>query len=214
MSGKHGVHVHGAHEHAVEHKAHGGGLAQSVAIFSAILATIGAIVSFLGGHTQNEALYYKNEAVLKKTEASNMWSYYQAKSMKENLAEFAAVLVADPAKAEQYRAEAKRYSTEKKEIQKKAEALEAETKKFNAISEKSLHPHERLAMSITFLQIAIALAAITVLTERRKLLWAAGAAAIAGVIFGVIAWLPHEGGAHAAPASTSAAGQTAPAAKP
>ena len=67
MSG-HGMHVHGAHDHAVEHEAQkGAGLGQQVAIFSAILATVGAVVSFLGGHTQNEALLYKNEAVLKKT---------------------------------------------------------------------------------------------------------------------------------------------------
>ena len=33
MSG-HGIHVHGAHDHAVEHEAHKGGLGQQVAIFS------------------------------------------------------------------------------------------------------------------------------------------------------------------------------------
>jgi hypothetical protein len=123
MSGK-GIHVHGPHDHEVEHEAQKGGLGQRIAIFTAVLATVGAIVSFLGGHTQNEALYYKNEAVLKKTQASNQWNYYQAKSMKQNLAEFAAGLATDPAKAEKYLAEAKRYSDEKKDIQKEAEKLE------------------------------------------------------------------------------------------
>lgn len=48
MSG-HGFHVHGAHDHEVEHQAqHGPGLAQSVAI----LSTVGAIVSYQGGATQ------------------------------------------------------------------------------------------------------------------------------------------------------------------
>ena len=104
MSG-HGVHVHGPHDHAVEHAAqHGGDLGQKIAIFTAILATVGAIVSFLGGHTQNEALLYKNEAVLKKTEASNMWNYYQAKSTKQNLAEFASSLATDPATRAQWSA--------------------------------------------------------------------------------------------------------------
>src|SRR5258708_16052201 len=104
MSG-HGIHVHGAHEHAVEHEAHKGGLGQQVAIFSAVLATIGAVVSFLGGHTQNEALYHKNEAVLFKTQASNMWNYYQAKSTKQNLAEFAAGLAPDAAAQEEIQAQ-------------------------------------------------------------------------------------------------------------
>ena len=52
----HGVHVHGAHDHAVEHEAQKGGLGQQVAIFSAVLATVGAVVSFLGGHTQKRWL--------------------------------------------------------------------------------------------------------------------------------------------------------------
>jgi hypothetical protein len=187
MSG-HGVHVHGPHDHEVEHEAQKGGLGQRIAIFTAVLATIGAIVSFLGGHTQNEALYYKNEAVLKKTQASNQWNYYQAKSMKQNLAEFAAGLATDAAKVEGYKAEARRYSEEKKEIQKEAEKLEKESTAFNERAEHALHPHEKLAMSMTLLQIAIALASITVLTKKTWLLWGAGGSALAGVAVGVIAW--------------------------
>src|SRR3954447_19775919 len=121
MSEQH-LHVHGAHEHELEHKAqHGDGLAQRIAIFTAILATIGAVVSFLGGHTQNQALYYKNNAVLKKAEASDQWNYYQAKSQKESLSKFAASIIADPEKQTFYKQEAERYAKEKKGIQEKAE---------------------------------------------------------------------------------------------
>jgi hypothetical protein len=187
MSG-HGIHVHGAHDHAVEHEAHKGGLGQQVAIFSAVLATVGAIVSFLGGHTQNEALYHKNEAVLKKTEASNMWNYYQAKSTKQNLAEFAAGIATDPRQTEKFQAQVKRYESEKEGIRKDAEKLEAESKAANARSEHALHPHHKLAMSMTLLQIAIALASITVLTRKRWLLGGAGIAAFGGAVLGIIAW--------------------------
>ena len=49
---QHGFHVHGHHEHALEHEAHQGpGLAQYVAIFTAIISTIGAIISYQGGAT-------------------------------------------------------------------------------------------------------------------------------------------------------------------
>jgi hypothetical protein len=187
MSG-HGVHVHGAHDHAVEHAGNTPGLGQQVAIFSAILATVGAIVSFLGGHTQNEALLYKNHAVLKKTEASNMWNYYQAKSTKQNLAEFAAGITTDPKAQEKFRGEVTRYAAEKEGIKKQAEALEEESKAANEKSEHSLHPHERLAISMTLLQIAIALASITVLTKQRWLLAGAGISALAGAALGIIAW--------------------------
>jgi ABC-type multidrug transport system fused ATPase/permease subunit len=187
MSG-HGAHVHGPHDHEVEHEAQKGGLGQRIAIFTAILATVGAIVSYYGGHTQNEALYYKNEAVLKKAEASNQWNYYQAKSMKQNLAEFAAGLSTDAAKVEAYKAEAKRYAGEKADIMKEAKRLDAESDAFNKKAEGSLHPHEKLAMSMTLLQIAIALASITVLTKKEWLLGGAAIAALAGVATGIIAW--------------------------
>jgi hypothetical protein len=187
MSG-HGIHVHGAHDHAVEHEGHKGGLGQQVAIFSALLATVGAIVSFLGGHTQNEALLYKSEAVRKKTEASNMWNYYQAKSTKQNLAELAAGLATDPAAREKFAANVKRYEVEKEEIKKKAETLEAQSTAANEKSEHALHPHEKLSIAMTFLQIAIALASISVLTQKRWLLAGAGIAALGGAGLGIIAW--------------------------
>ena len=187
MSGK-GIHVHGAHDHAVEHAAQQGGLGQQVAIFSAVLATVGAIVSFLGGHTQNEALYYKNEAVLHKTQASNQWNYYQAKSTKQNLAEFAAGLATDPAAKEKFLSQAKRYETEKEGIRKEAEMWEQKSKASSERAEHALHPHERLAISMTLLQIAIALASITVLTQKRWLLAGAGIAAAGGAALGIIAW--------------------------
>ena len=189
MSG-HGVHVHGPHDHAVEHAAqHGGDLGQKIAIFTAVLATVGAIVSFLGGHTQNEALLFKNEAVLKKAEASNQWNYYQAKSTKQALAEFAAGLTTDPAKADKYRASVERYEKEKAEIRKEAERLDAASTAAGEKSDHALHPHENLAISMTLLQIAIALASITVLTRKRWLMGGAALAALAGAIFGVVAWI-------------------------
>ncbi|HEX4943452.1 MAG TPA: DUF4337 domain-containing protein [Usitatibacteraceae bacterium] len=185
---EHGIHVHGPHDHEVEHQAQHGGMGQRIAIFTAVLATIGAVVSFLGGHTQNEALLYKNDAVLKRAEASDQWNYYQAKSMKQNLAEFAAAMSADPKKSEFYTVEAARYAKEKKDIEKEARRLEDDSKASNRKSEKALHPHEMLAISMTLLQIAIALASITVLTKKDWLLWGAGGSALAGVALGVIAW--------------------------
>lgn len=186
---EHEMHVHGAHDHAVEHEGHKRGLGQQVAIFSAVLATVGAIVSFLGGHTQNNALLYKNEAVLKRTEASDQWNFYQAKSMKQNLAELAAGIATDPGKTTKYRAEVQRYASEKADIEKKARELETETASFNRLSETAMHPHHFLSISMTLLQIAIALASITVLTQKRWLLAGAALAALGGAVLGIVAWI-------------------------
>ena len=180
MSGGHDFHVHGPHDHAVEHGAQSGdSLAQSVAVMTAILSTIGAVLGYQGGHTQNEAMLYKNEAVLKKTEASNQWNYYQGKSNKQNLAELA-VALAPGDKKEFYQKEVERYKQEKKEIMQAAEKLEAEAKTANEKSDAALHPHHRLAQALTLVQIAISLASITVLTRKRWLFACAGIAAAAG----------------------------------
>jgi len=188
MSG-HGVHVHGPHDHAVEHAAHQGGLGQQVAIFTAILATVGAIVSFFGGDTQNKAILYKNEALLERAEASDQWNFYQAKSMKQNIAEVAASLATDPKATERYRQEAARYKQEKADIEKDAKKHEAAYKSWNEKSDHAYHPHHFLAISMTLLQIAIALASITVLTQKRWLLYGAGLSAFGGAVLGIVAWL-------------------------
>jgi hypothetical protein len=188
MSG-HGIHVHGAHDHVVEHEAHKGGLGQQVAIFSAVLATLGAIVSFFGGDTQNKALLYKNNAVLERAEASDQWNFYQAKSMKQNMAEIAAATATDGKAIAFYKGEAQRYAKEKKDVEKEARQHEAAYRSWDEKSEHALHPHHYLSISMTLLQIAIALASITVLTQKRWLLGAAAVSALGGALLGIVAWV-------------------------
>ena len=181
MSEQH-MHVHGAHDHALEHEAHHGpGLAQQVAIFTAILSTIGAVVAYLGAATQNEAMLLKNEAVLKKAEASDQWSFYQSKSTKGHLAELAARLTRDPAQMAFYQKEVGRYDAEKKQIRLKAEELDNKSHDFDAASERALHPLHKLEQALTLIQIAIAMGSITALTRKRWLFMVALVAAAGGV---------------------------------
>ena len=73
MSGA-GFHVHGPHDHELEHAAQHGDkdkFSGSIAVITAILATVGALFSYMGGATQANAGLYKNNAAIKKTEASN-----------------------------------------------------------------------------------------------------------------------------------------------
>ena len=184
-----GLHVHGVHEHEVEHQAQHGGdeFASRMAVTTAVLATIGALFSYEGGATQNEALLYKNEAAIKKTEASDQWNYYQAKSNKQNLAELGATLTTGDA-AERYKGEAKRYSDEKKDIQSKAEALEKAGQEANTRSEESMHVHHRWAQSMTLIQVSIALAAITLLTRKKWLQWGVFVAGAGSVVLGALAF--------------------------
>lgn len=188
MSG-HGFHVHGPHDHELEHAAQHGGkdrFTSNIAVMTAVLATVGALFSYMGGATQANAGLYKNNAAIKKTEAGNQWNYYQAKSGKQNLAELAIALVADDKKA-QYRQEVERYKKEKAEIKAAAEKLEADSADWDKQSDGQMHLHHRWAQATTALQISIALAAIALLTRRSWLGYAVGGVALLGVALGGLA---------------------------
>ncbi|RZI43263.1 DUF4337 domain-containing protein [Herbaspirillum sp. HC18] len=185
MSG-HGFHVHGPHDHEVEHAAHGGdGFAGKIAVITAILATVGALFGYMAGDTQNKAALFKNNAAIKKTEASNQWNYYQAKSNKQNLAELAMSLPG--VDVEKYKAEVERYKKEKNDIKTDAEKLENVSHEWDAQSEEQMHQHHRWAQAMTAVQIAISLAAITLLTRKKWLEFGSYGVAGVGVILALLA---------------------------
>ena len=180
-------HVHGPHDHEVEHLAHSGDqFAARVAVMTAILATVGALISYQGGATQNAALLFKNEAAIKKTEESDQWNFYQAKSNKQNLAELGATLTTGKT-SDDYKQEAERYKKEKEKIMVDAKALEQASMEADAKSELSMHEHHRWAQSMTLIQIAIALAAITLLTRQKWLQWMAFGAGVGSLVVAALA---------------------------
>jgi hypothetical protein len=187
MSGD-GFHVHGPHDHAVEHVAHGGdGFSNNIAVMTAILATVGAAFGYLGGATQNDAALFKNNASIDKTQAANSWNYYQAKSSKQNLAELIMTLPGvDP---KRYEAEVARYKSEKEGIKKEAEKWEESSKEWNHKSDEAMHQHHQWALATTAEQIAISLAAITLLTRKKWMMGLAYGVAAVGIALGVFAWL-------------------------
>lgn len=189
MSGA-GFHVHGPHDHELEHAAQHEpkGLAGQLAVATAVIATVGAIFAYMGGATQANAGLYKNDAAIKKTEASNQWNYYQAKSSKQNLSELAIELAPESRKAF-YADEIKRYKAEKAEIKLAAEKLEAEAKAWDDKSGEQMHQHHRWAQATTALQVAIAMAAIALLTKRKWLEYGVFGLSGIGVALGALAWL-------------------------
>jgi Na+/glutamate symporter len=208
MSGQ-GFHVHGPHDHALEHAAQGdhgahgdahegeqkhhgiggGSFTSQIALFTAIIATVGAMFGYMGGATQSNAGLYKNNAAIKKTEASNQWNYFQSKSTKQSLAEVSRDLTPNEADKAKYQAKIERYEKEKTEIQNDAKKTEATAADWDKKSDEEMHQHHRWAQATTVLQIAIALAAIALLTRRKWLEWGMFFAGGTGVIIGVLAFL-------------------------
>lgn len=197
MSDEH-FHVHGAHDHAVEHAieraAHGDGHGEGhhfvsrIAVTTAILSTLGAIGGYEAGHTQNDALLYKNEAAILKTAASDQWNSYQAKAVEQNLA--ALLMPLTPGEdRERLRQDIERFKLQKSDIKAAAEKLETAARDAEGRSELQLHVHRRWALATTLLQVAIALSAIALLTRKKWLLYGIYGAAAVGVGYGVLGML-------------------------
>lgn len=188
MSEHVGVHVHAAHEEMVEEMAeHGaGGLAQRVALVTALLATIGALFGYQAGQVSTDAMLLKNDSISAQAKASDMWAEYQAKSTREFLSKNLASLATDDAVKTKLASEGDRYAKEKEAISDKAKAFEEESKAVNEKAEAKIVPHERMALGVTLMQVAVALASITVLTRKSWLFY--GALAFAAVGIGVSSW--------------------------
>ena len=192
-------HVHGPHDHELEHAtqhagdanaAHGGGgMVNQIAMFTAVIATVGAVFAYMGGATQANAGLYKNNAAIKKTEASNQWNYFQAKSTKQSMAEISRDLAPTPSDRARYEAKIDRYEKEKKDIETDARKIEAESKDWDARSDTQMHQHHRWAQATTALQVAIALAAIALLTRKKWLEYGMFAMGAVGVGIGALALL-------------------------
>ncbi|WP_075792246.1 DUF4337 domain-containing protein [Massilia putida] len=183
--------VEGPHNHAVEHAVEQRDkLAQRIALMTAVLSTVGAIVNYASGNAQTEALVLKNESILLQSRASDQWAYYQSKSTKSHIADGVAALATDPEVRRRFTAERDLEDKERLQVQREAKQLESASQRLARESDAKLRPHEHLALALGFLQIGIALAAITVLTRRRWLLWGAAGAALVGIGAAISAFLP------------------------
>ena len=181
-----------AHEKAREEKRRAPWL-QWLALSTALFAVLAAIASLKSGQLANESLLLMNESTLKQAQASDSWSYYQAKGIKQAMREGEAnLLSAAHAPADQVdksRAEADRYKSEQEERRKEATKLEKEQKDLQKESSHNLERHHTFAYAVTILQVAIGLSAIAALIERRGIWFFALLVGVAGLILFVLGFL-------------------------
>lgn len=178
---------------AVEH-APDSRLNSIIAALVAIAATFMALCNVKDGNIVQGMAQAQANAV-------DQWSYYQAKGMKQNLAEatldqlqLQRVMLADPkfapmldAKIAVYEKQVKKYEKEKIDIKANAEGQQKEYETLN------LHD-DQFDMSDACLSVAIALFGVTALTRKRWLLGLAVVFMFFGVLFGLagfFAWGLH-----------------------
>ncbi len=156
-----------------------------IALSTAVMAVLAAITTLYVGK-------YSSRAVLHQGEETDMWAYYQAKSIKQHtfeiqkekieqelLAQAGRISKEAREKADtmlaRYGKNIERYEVEKNEIKEKAEALAREKKEATARA-------GNFGYALIFLQIAIMLSSLAALTKKKPL-WFLGLATTAGWLF-------------------------------
>src|SRR5580704_14294078 len=157
-----------------------------VTVTMAILAVLVAAVSLMGHRSHTEEL-------LKQTEATDQWAYYQAKDIRRHtyelfLDELSVFTLQNPDSVdkmrEKYTKEVDRYRSDQKEIEAEATKAQDEVKHQGRRA-------DRFDLGEVMLEAALVICSITLLT-RKKIFWALGLVlGLLGVAIGAAGFLVH-----------------------
>jgi plasmid stabilization system protein ParE len=172
MSGGHGVDTHGGNK--------------GVALLIAILALVLAFSETLGKGAQTAALAMN-------IEASNLWAFFQAKTIRQTVLRTAAEELdvsasnSESAKKQiaKWRETAQRYQNEP-ETGEGRDQLAARAKEAEKKRDRSMAAYHHYELASAAVQIAIVLASASIITSMAVLVWIAGALGALGVAFCVI----------------------------
>src|SRR4051812_4864336 len=172
MSAGHG---HGDH--------HGGN--KKVALLISLLALVLAFAETLGKSAQTAAL-------ASNIEASNLWAFFQAKTIRQTVLRTAAEEVSisekgDAAKkqVEKWRETAQRYQNEP-DTGEGRDQLAARAKAAEKKRDRSMAAYHHYEVASAAVQIAIVLASASIIAEIAALVWVAGGLGLLGILFCVI----------------------------
>lgn len=169
-------HLHEEMEHHAAH--HKAPWTLGVALTSALLAGLAAVCSLLAGH-------HANEAMIDQIKSSDKWAYYQAKGIK------AAVL---GSKIELLEAEGRPVSAKDRQkvadYKKDQDDITAEANEKEQSAGEHLARHVVFSRAVTLFQIAIAVGAISALTNRRPFWFVSIAFGVLGIVFLAQGFLP------------------------
>jgi hypothetical protein len=175
----------GGHGH-VEH--HGGN--KGVALLISVLALVLAFSETLGKAAQTTA-------TAANIEASNLWAFFQAKTIRQTTLRTAAEQLeasnpGDAAKKQiaKWRETAERYQSEPETNEGRKE-LAARAKAAEEKRDRGTAAYHHFEVSSAAVQIAIVLASASIITTMPALVWLAGALGVIAVAFCVIGfWFP------------------------
>ncbi|MBF0185316.1 MAG: DUF4337 domain-containing protein [Magnetococcales bacterium] len=183
--GHHGGESHGEHE---------AGNKKFVAIMISLLACLLALIETGVNASQTSQIAHN-------IEASDLWAFYQAKTIRKTTMETAAEMMEaiKPANlsAEQetvwkkrindWRTTAQRYESEPEKKEGRKELRERAIAAQN-IRDRAAAAHHMFEYGAASVQIAIVMASASVVTGMMMLVWGAGALGVLGVVFGLLGW--------------------------
>jgi hypothetical protein len=189
--------AHEAMEHA-EHAEHASGENKKIALLIAVIALFLALSETLGKGAQTES-------ISKNVEASNLWAFFQAKSIRRTVVQATSdqarlslgQMGDEAAKAtlakqiEDWKKTADRYRSEP-ETGEGSEQLAARAKEAEHARDLAMARYHHYEVASAAFQIGIVLASATIITGMIALAWVSGALAIAGIGFTLIGlFAPH-----------------------
>jgi hypothetical protein len=189
--------AHESMEHA-EHAEHASGSNKNIALLIAVLALFLAISETLGKGAQTES-------ISKNVEASNLWAFFQAKSIRRTVVQAAAeqgkltlgsvtddaVKAAAQKQIEDWQKTAQRYRSEP-ETGEGTEQLAEKAKHAEHERDEATAKYHHFELASAAFQIGIVLASATIITGMIALAYVAGLLTLGGLLMtGLGLWLPH-----------------------
>ena len=158
------------------------------------IALLISILALLLAITETFSKSYQTEALTKQIEASNLWSFFQAKTIRSTntklTIEASQVLGKNDPKLnpliEKWEAAAKRYDSEPETGEGRKE-LAARAKSAEAARDDFMHKYHLMEIASGALQVAIVLASASIITGVFMLAWVSGILGIASSILGGLA---------------------------
>jgi hypothetical protein len=189
--------AHESMEHA-EHAEHASSENRKIALLIAVIALFLALSETLGKGAQTES-------IARNVEASNLWAFFQAKSIRRTVVQTAAdqarlnpVLAGDDAgraalqkQIEDWQKTAARYRSEP-ETGEGTEQLSERAKHAEEERNLATAKYHHFELASAAFQIAIVLASATIITGMIALAWISGLLAVAGLAFTALGvFAPH-----------------------
>jgi hypothetical protein len=162
-------------------------------VFIAVLA---AIATQWAGKYSGRVLVELNNSTFNQAQASDQWSYYQAKSIKQNLYESVREMkdsggngAAAGAASENFSAKIAKYEADKKKITDDAHDLEAKRDAARAAATSASFHGGGMGTAIAIFQISIALGSVCLVTKKKPLWYLSIAFALVATVKMMHVWL-------------------------